>query len=567
MESFDKNNVIFDVCRTLLTDKDGKGIEDCFKMLGETLELDGCFNLLAGDIPFMYEIKNLWLNENNRCEIRNGMLLDLNEDSDEFFVESYIKNLNAKHYICNDITDSEHKGFIHETIIKSGIRSFVVCSIVNGNDSIGDMMFFCRRERMWTDEEVQLIREAGEYISRKINDRRLEETYNYLVQEAEKTLNSTKEATGRFVSNLSHEIRTPINALVGMISIMRHNMESIDVIGECLDRMERSSKQLMDTVNDCIDMTLINNNEVSLNNSWFTMTSLADSVYQIIKPLATYRGMNFDFDYDEGLSLFGDELKLRRILSNAIINSCNLSENGTNIMMTVKKENSGNHDVVTFRIRDEVIGIDEETAKHIFDPFAANGNREQMGNGLAMTVTKQLVEIVHGTIEFFSDGWGTELVIQVPFETRGGKKEKTEVENVETVDADIAEMYIGRRILIAEDNVLMGEILATILGYRGLETDMALDGKEALEKFTSHEPFYYDMILMDIQMPVMDGLEATQKIRACGHADAGLIPIAALSANAFDEDVQRALDCGMNVYLRKPVSEKELFAAISNLVM
>ena len=559
-----KDKILFKICKALVTLRGEDGLKKAVEILGSELKSDGAFVLRSGEIPLLFEMKSLW--EPKKRIAGRRLLLDYSSSPEWDFINPYSNTEEGQFCAVSDTKEWKCGPVSREFVDSLELRSVFVSILKDGHDYLGAVVVFFTEPHEWTEAETKFIREASQYISCEVADMKIEESRDYLLAESSRTIKEANDSKSQFISNISHEIRTPVNALVGMVSIMRHNLNAPDTISECVDRTEKLTKQLMEIISDCVDMTLINNNEMKLNMSWTPVESLLDGVKKIIEPFAAGRKQTLDIEYDDKLSIYGDEVKMGKILINALSNSCRNAEQGTNIFLSIKSETlASGKTSVTFRIRDEVAGLDGEVAKHIFEPFGGERFHDMFkGSGLSMTLTKNLVDIMNGNIDFYSDGWGTELVISLPFETKGvAAQTKTEVK----IETEVAEMYIGRRVLIAEDNVLMGEVLATILGYRGLESDLVLNGQEALDQFCAHEPFFYDLVLMDIQMPVMDGLEASKAIRASGRADAAIIPIVAVSANAFAEDVESAKAAGMNSYLNKPVGEKELLETISTYVL
>lgn len=563
MAEFNLDKLVAEVLAKLVWLKSDDCIKAAFEEICNSLDLDGAFLLRANEIPLLLDVKCMW--ERERRMSGKRILLDYTEKPDWDVIKS------GKETTCFSVSDISGKTFgsVSDDFLEAlEIKAFTAVGMRSDEEFQGLAVYVCHQLHEWSDDEKVFLRKITAYISKVVEHMREEEVHQYMLHEAERTISEAYESRNRFISNLSHEVRTPVNAVIGLISIMRHNLESTEVMSECIDRMEKSSKQLMDIISDCVDMTVMNSSEMSLNSTWVPLESLVGGVCKIIDPLAEGRNLQLDFDYDPSITILGDEVKLGRILINVLSNSCKWTEEGSSVMVSISREKTAiMQDAVKFRIHDETIGIGEETAKHIFEPMYVFTTESGTRNtGLNMTITKHLVELLNGTIEFSSDGWGSELTITIPMETRGGDSEAVTEDNRNAIDAEIAEIYIGRRVLVAEDNVLMSEIISTILGYRGLETDSAVNGQEAFDKFAGHDPFYYDMILMDVQMPVMGGIEATEAIRGCDRADAGIIPIVALSANAYEEDMKKAMAAGMNAYLKKPVGEKELFETISNFV-
>lgn len=532
--------------------------------VGTEYGLTGAYLLTMSEKPFVFDMTAPW--EKNPYIGDETVQIDMScgPDLEKLSVFSGKERILA-------ISDTEAASDIRTVADLAGsieAAAMVMATVADDGDNLGILLFTDSKVREWTPDELQALKETADALYCTILRIRREETHRILLENATARMEEAIYARDQFLINISRDIRTPINSAVGMVSIMKHNEGNADIIAQCLDRLDGSARQLMNMINECVEKTVTGQDDKSLNPEWIRLDELFGGIKDSLSSLEKGRKQEFVFEFDSELEVNVDLNKLKKIIFSLIVDASRYSPEGGRVQVIAAKEHSGQKDMLVVRVKDSGEGMTDEQRLHFFDPYYAKrlggrGHRTE----LEMAIVRQLVETMHGSIEVFAEkGVGSEIVLDIPVELRAIQAQPETVD--ETVTAsEFAEMYIGRRILIAEDNVLMAEVIATILGYRGLETDMALNGREALEKYLENDPFYYDLIFMDIQMPEMDGLEAAREIRASGRADAGMIPIAALSANAMKEDVQKSLDSGMNVHLIKPVGEKELFETISQYVM
>ena len=534
------------------------------------------------------------------------------------------------------------------------------------------------------------IQDVRKYIV-MLSDRTQEKQMNQQLQEALTAARSANEAKSNFLSNMSHDIRTPMNAIVGFAMLLEKDADNADKVREYIGKITASSHHLLSLINDVLDMSKIESGKTSLNVDRFSLPELLEELSIILMPQAKAKGQSFR-TYVQGAppeQIVGDRLRLNQILLNLLSNAIKYTQDGGKIEFTVCELPTAAPQYVKlqFVVRDNGIGMSEEFQKHIFAPFSreiSSVTNKVQGTGLGMAITKNLVDLMGGIIRVESaPGEGSTFTVELSFvlpeqeeeeawysqkvtrvlvaddeedvcldvkemmrdtgvevscvtdgeaavEMAVGAHERGEDYNVILLDwkmpgmngvetarrirdrvgeevpilvltsydwseietearqaginafmpkpffvstfwqtikplfidyAETREIEVetpksvmnGRRFLVAEDNELNAEILTEMLNIEGADSELAVNGKEAVEMFEKSEPGYYDMILMDVQMPVMNGYEATRQIRAGSHPGAKTIPIAAMTANTFAEDVRDAMDAGMDGHLAKPI--------------
>ena len=560
-------DVISKISRIMVRKAGCEGIRECIETVGKELATDGAVVMRTNEIPFLLEMRCVW--DPRGCIADPKMMLDYSAHPEDELLNPFGKD--EKTVIIEDVDAStELDPVSREFMTAIGAKAFLACSMMDNGDYIGGVCFYSGKPYVWKDQELELVRQAAEQMSFTVARIKLREQTQFLIEEINRRVDDADNAKARFVTNITNEMRTPLNSAMGMISIMRHNIESPDVMGECVGRMEILTRQLIGLVSECADMSMVSGSEHLINSVWIPLNSLVAGIRKFVDPLASARKHKIIFDYDPDTTVLVDDVKVARIIINAVTYSARYSPEDTSISVSLKTELLGSkHSMLIIRVRDKFGGYDPEVAARMFDPFAAGvGSGELTNIGINMAITRNMVGIMNGSTEFFYDATGTEFMASIPVEVRSDSADTAVNEEETSKDTDdYNEMYIGRRILLVEDNMMMGEILATLMGYRGLETDVVLNGREACDAYEKNDPFHYDMIFMDIQMPVMNGLEATKNIRNSRKADASIIPIIALSATSLTEDIQQALDAGMNTYLHKPVEETELFETINKYLI
>lgn len=374
-------------------------------------------------------------------------------------------------------------------------------------------------------------------------------------------------AKSQFLANMSHDIRTPINGIMGMLEIIRKTKGNQDKEEECLDKIEVSSKLLLSLVNDVLDMAKLDTDAVVLSHEPFNLDRICNETVEAVSFQAEEAGLEVTGEHGDytGINVLGSPLHLKKILINLFSNSVKYNKPNGKIHMSMKTlERTEDTITCEFKIRDTGVGMSQEfVEKKLFHPFVqadTSSRSNYTGTGLGMSIVKQLIDKMGGTISVESElGEGSCFTVVIPFEIdhEASLKQSEEAEN-----ADIS----GLNIMVAEDNELNMEIIEFLLTEQGAHVEKVQNGQEALDKFEGSEAGTYDVILMDLMMPVMDGISATKAIRASKHAEAETIPIIAMTANAFYEDERKCLDAGMNAHLAKPLDMKMVVSTIAECV-
>ena len=394
-----------------------------------------------------------------------------------------------------------------------------------------------------------------------------DEKYKAELLSAAKKAEAANEAKTEFLQRMSHDIRTPINGICGMVNMADHYADDMEKQTEYRTKVKEASNLLLELVNDVLDMSKLESGEVVLEESPFNLSSIFREVFNVIEQMAAEQNIRIVWEKKEIIhrDLIGSPGYVKRVMMNILSNAVKYNrENGYIYLscMEIPSEQPG-MTTMEFICRDTGIGMTEEFQKHIFEPFAQEytGSRTKfVGTGLGMAIARKLVEKMGGTITFESEkGVGTTFVIRVPFKIDPDADKREE-------QKDVSEKSIkGLHILLAEDNELNMEIAEFMLQNEGADVIKAWNGQEAVELFRNSEPGEFDVILMDIMMPVMNGYEATKMIRSLDREDAKTIPIIAMTANAFTEDRIRAKEAGMDEHISKPVDAKLLVKVIYEL--
>ena len=395
-----------------------------------------------------------------------------------------------------------------------------------------------------------------------------DEKYKAELLIAAKKAEAANEAKTEFLQRMSHDIRTPINGICGMVNMAEHYAGDLEKQTEYRTKVKKASNLLLELVNEILDMSKLESGEIVLEEIPFNLSSISREVFAVIKQMAAEQNIRIEWEKKEitHRDFIGSPGYVKRVMMNILSNAVKYNRENGHIYISCMEIPAGQPGMTTmeFVCRDTGIGMTEEFQKHIFEPFAQEhtGSRTKFaGTGLGMPIAKNLVEKMGGAITFESEeGTGTTFVIRVPFkiDMNADKREKQK---------DVSEKSIkGLHILLAEDNELNMEIAEFMLQNEGAEVTKAWNGQEAVELFRKSKPGEFDVILMDIMMPVMNGYEATKKIRSLDREDAKMIPIIAMTANAFTEDRLRAKEAGMDEHIAKPVDGKLLINIIYKLM-
>lgn len=386
-----------------------------------------------------------------------------------------------------------------------------------------------------------------------------------LFKSSRNTIEARAEANARssFLSIMSHEIRTPLNGIIGLNKLMQDNIGDCKRISEYLSKSADTSQYLLALVNDILDISKLHEGKVELLNEPFSIEEITESVCSMQRDNILSKKIEFTFSKDITVPyVMGDEIRLKQVLMNIVSNAAKFTEQGGRISFTVTQECTGKNTVTTFfEIADTGCGISEDFQKHIFEPFSQERSKilsSQKGTGLGMSISYMLMKQMDGDIELISqEGRGSIFTVVFPSKISDEKLNRVTLEKppVNFKDKPLS-------ILIAEDNELNAEILTEILSAAGCTVTHANDGKKTVERFLSSESNELDVILMDIQMPVMNGYEAAAEIRSCGREDAKTVKIFACTANTFNEDAEKAYESGMDDFLAKPIDVAELMSKL-----
>ena len=395
-----------------------------------------------------------------------------------------------------------------------------------------------------------------------------DEKYKAELLIAAKKAEAANEAKAEFLQRMSHDIRTPINGICGMIDMAEHYADDMEKQAEYRAKIKGASHLLLELVNEVLDMSKLESDEVVLEEIPFNLSSISEEVLAVIEQMAAEQNIRIMWEKKEitHRDLIGSPGYVKRVIMNFLSNAVKYNRANGHIYLSCREIPSEQPGMTTmeFVCRDTGIGMTEEFQKHIFEPFAQEymGSRTKFaGTGLGMAIARKLVEKMGGTITFESEkGVGTTFVIRVPFKIDPDADKREE-------QKEVSEKSIkGLHILLAEDNELNMEIAEFMLQNEGADVIKAWNGQEAVELFRNSEPGEFDVILMDIMMPVMDGYEAAKMIRSLDREDAKEVPIIAMTANAFTEDRIRAKEAGMDEHVAKPVDVELLIKVIHKLV-
>ena len=405
-------------------------------------------------------------------------------------------------------------------------------------------------------------------LAHRKQEQEKDETYKAELLRAAKKAEAANEAKTEFLQRMSHDIRTPINGICGMINVADHYADNMEKQTECRAKIKKTSHLLLELINEVLDMSKLESDEVVLEDIPFNLNSIFEEILGVIEHMAAEQNIRIIWEEKEVThwNLIGSPVHVKRILMNILSNAVKYNKENGYVYIGCREIPSKQTAMTTleFVCRDTGIGMTEAFQKRIFEPFAQEhaGSRTKFaGTGLGMPITKKLVEKMGGTISFESkEGTGTTFVIRIPFQIDADMKDRTETE--EKTETSIQ----GLHVLLTEDNELNMEIAEFVLQNEGAVVTKAWNGQKAVDIFRKSRPGEFDAILMDIMMPVMNGYEAAKMIRSLDREDAKVIPIIAMTANAFTEDKMRAKEAGMDEHIAKPVDGKLLVKVINELV-
>lgn len=449
---------------------------------------------------------------------------------------------------ANEIVDSE-----------LGIRSQLACLSYTEDTTRGLVVYSSQFLRKWSEDEKHLLKEIGRILYTHIN--------------RAEAITANKAKTD-FLSRMSHEIRTPMNAIMGMTTIARNTLGDSDKTLDCINKIERSTNYLLTLVNDILDMSKIESGKMQTLSDSFDLDNLVTDLWLLHSPVAENKGITLEFQrlYHD-TKLMGDSLHLNQIMVNIIGNALKFTPNGGKVTVRFEQLNADSDDtlaVIRFSVRDTGIGISKDNLSKVFNAFEqaeSSTVKQYGGTGLGLAISSNLVKMMGSELKLESTpGAGScfHFTVTLPHDEEAIAAQTGEKKALPTVKSSYD--FTGKRILLAEDDDLNVEIAQCILELAGFDVSVARDGREAVERFVCSAENEFDAILMDIRMPIMEGTEATRRIRKLSRQDAKTVPIIAMTANAFDEDIRVTKECGMTEHLSKPINSDVMFRTIEKLI-
>ena len=409
------------------------------------------------------------------------------------------------------------------------------------------------------------------------NDIQQKEAIEVALVEAEQA----NQAKSRFLSNMSHDIRTPMNAITGFVNLARSNLDDKAQTDDYLDKIQSASKHLLNLINDILDMSRIESGKVQIEETEVSLDEVLGEVNNLIRPMAEEKSIEFKIQNEIVQNyVYADRLRLNQVLINLLGNAVKFTPKGGNVSLRIYQEMvaPSGYGVYIFKVKDNGIGIGKEFQDSIFKAFEREKNIENsgiQGTGLGLSITKNIVHMMGGKIEVQSElGQGSEFTVKVVFMLQDVDEsiiqEQKQIKNIAkkeaTEEALERELFEGKKLLLVEDNDLNREIARKLLIGRGFIVDEAVNGEDAVEKMKAASLNEYAVVLMDIQMPVLDGYEATKAIRKLDNRILAKVPIVAMTANAFGEERKKAFECGMNGYITKPIEINVLFETLKQII-
>lgn len=429
--------------------------------------------------------------------------------------------------------------------------------------------FYCniRLNKIMVDGKEAIMSAALDLTNRK----EMEAQNIQLAQKMEFT-NAATKAKSEFLSNMSHDIRTPMNAIIGMVALAKKDIEQRDVLLADLDTIEASANHLLNLINDVLDMSKIESGNIAYSLESIDIRTEIDYISSIMSHSFVKHGLNFEIKVGviKNPHVLFNSLRLKRILINILNNACKFTPKGDKVTLEVNELSSNDPTInnIQFIITDTGIGMEEEVQKRLFEPFFRKfegRNTKIEGTGLGLSIVKHIVDTANGTISVQSEvNVGSSFTIVLPLQITSAEKYVKKIDDIEQTDIDVN--YIkGFNILLVEDHPINAKVAKRLLENGGATVTHVENGLQALQRFKQSTDNEFTLIFMDIQMPVMDGYEATVAIRKCAHPRAQTIPIVAMTANAFVEDIQKCMLHGMNAHIAKPINFETIIAKLSRL--
>ena len=446
------------------------------------------------------------------------------------------------------------------TMLQSALRIQVVFTVLLLGLVLLALISIVRAER--SSKMIKIEKETNQ----KLNKLRV------AAEDALKVAESASKAKSTFLSNMSHDIRTPMNAIIGFATLALDDIRDGKKVEDYLSKILSSSKHLLGLINDILDMSRIESGKVVLEEQETDLVTTLQELQSIMEGQAKERKLKLHVDYSNlrDRYVFCDKTRLNQVMFNLLANAVKFTSEGGSIWLTMSQLEPTyeveDRAIYEIRVKDTGIGMDKEFIKHIFEPFERERTStvsKIQGTGLGMAITKNIVDMMGGTIEVESQkGVGTEFIIRLELRLQAEARVANEDGTKQHGHAEGGFEFAGKHLLLAEDNELNREIACMLLSKYGFVIDTAENGQEAVDLVAASAPDYYDLVLMDIQMPVMDGHEATRRIRNLKDKELAKVPVVAMTANAFDEDRKAAKECGMNGFISKPINMQEVVQAL-----
>ena len=446
------------------------------------------------------------------------------------------------------------------TMLQSALRIQVVFTVLLLGLVLLALISIVRAER--SSKMIKIEKETNQ----KLNKLRV------AAEDALKVAESASKAKSTFLSNMSHDIRTPMHAIIGFATLALDDIRDGKKVEDYLSKILSSSKHLLGLINDILDMSRIESGKVVLEEQETDLVTTLQELQSIMEGQAKERKLKLHVDYSNlrDRHVYCDKTRLNQVMFNLLANAVKFTSEGGSIWLTMSQLEPTyeveDRAIYEIRVKDTGIGMDKAFIKHIFEPFERERTStvsKIQGTGLGMAITKNIVDMMGGTIEVESQkGVGTEFIIRLELRLQAEARVANEDGTKQHGHAEGGTEFAGKRLLLAEDNELNREIACMLLSKYGFVIDTAENGQEAVDLVAASAPDYYDLVLMDIQMPVMDGHEATRRIRNLEDKELAKVPVVAMTANAFDEDRKAAKECGMNGFISKPINMQELVQAL-----
>ena len=446
------------------------------------------------------------------------------------------------------------------TMLQSALRIQVVFTVLLLGLVLLALISIVRAER--SSKMIKIEKETNQ----KLNKLRV------AAEDALKVAESASKAKSTFLSNMSHDIRTPMNAIIGFATLALDDIRDGKKVEDYLSKILSSSKHLLGLINDILDMSRIESGKVVLEEQETDLVTTLQELQSIMEGQAKERKLKLHVDYSNlrDRHVYCDKTRLNQVMFNLLANAVKFTSEGGSIWLTMSQLEPTceveDRAIYEIRVKDTGIGMDKAFIKHIFEPFERERTStvsKIQGTGLGMAITKNIVDMMGGTIEVESQkGVGTEFIIRLELRLQAEAGVANEDGTKQHGHAEGVAEFAGKRLLLAEDNELNREIACMLLSKYGFVIDTAENGQEAVDLVAASAPDYYDLVLMDIQMPVMDGHEATRRIRNLEDKELAKVPVVAMTANAFDEDRKAAKECGMNGFISKPINMQEVVQAL-----